>query len=79
MENYTLNESGKGQLTIKKYVMEHLGEFVLYTVLRVAAASFLVWLCGGRRYLLLCLIALIWSGYKIWRQIHDYKKNYLKG
>ena len=75
MSGFTAKE--KRQFHMKKYIKEHLFNFCIGMLGNILLVLIVLYLCGGTRYLLGVLLAVVYSLGKGAYSLRDYKKDYL--
>ncbi len=67
----------KKRFRMKKYLKEHIFDFVLELCINVAFTLLIVYICEGEKYWLGAILAVLYSIVKIFAEIRMYKKYYL--
>lgn len=67
----------KQQFHMKKYIKEHLFNFMIGLIGNVLLVLIVLYLCGGTKYVLGVLLAVAYSLGKGAYSLRDYKKDYL--
>ena len=75
MNGFTAKE--KRQFHMKKYIKEHLFNFCIGMLGNILLVLIVLYLCGGTKYMLGVLLAVVYSLGKGAYSLRDYKKDYL--
>ena len=73
----SFTDKEKKSFRMKKYLKEHIFDFVLEFLVNIAFTMLIIYLCGGEKYLLGGALASVYSLVKIFIDVRAYKKYYL--
>lgn len=78
MENRSsFTNQEKRQFHMKKYIKDHSVNFIIGMLGNILLVLIVLYLCGGTKYLLGVLLAVVYSLGKGAYSLRDYKKDYL--
>lgn len=77
MSNTGFTPAEKRRFLMRKYIREHIFDFVLGLVCNCLYVVLIVFLCGGTRYLLGVLLAVVGTIIRAAYSLRWYRKDYL--
>lgn len=77
MENRAFTAKERKRFQLKKYCKDHWFEYAVELVVNVLLVLLILYLCGGTKYLLGALMAVVYSIAKTLYTVYIYKKEYL--
>ena len=77
MSNTGFTPAEKRRFLMRKYIREHIFDFVLGLVCNCLYVVLIVFLCGGTRYLLGVLLAVVGTIIRAAYSLSWYRKDYL--
>lgn len=70
-------EKEKKSFLLKKHIKNHMFEYIVETIINVAFADLIVYISGGSEYLLVSLLAVVYSIFKILYNLKSFKKDFI--